>query len=317
MFSFRLIKNLAGFTLRCSGILLLFRSLYLRHKATIIYYHDPSPQVFEKHMRYLSKHYNIITLDFLVEAIHNCSWAKLPPKSLVITFDDGHKGNFNLLPVFKKYKIVPTIYVCSQIVETFRHFWFKVATGKKKLELLQCSNQMRLQHLAQEYDFEPSKEYPEQERQALSKEEIDLMNGYVDFQSHSRFHPVMTNCSQVECEQEIVLAKDEVERLVGNRCKHFSYPRGAYSEREIFYSKKAVYASARTCDVGWNDAKTDPYRLKTTLIADDASVNWLAVQLTGIPQYLHALRGNPNFSCRLPVQSRGKGTRFGQSQAHK
>jgi hypothetical protein len=37
------------------------------------------------------------------------------------------------------------------------------------------------------------------------------------------------------------------------------------------------------CDVGWNDERTDPFRLKAFDIPDDASVTWLAAQLTGIP----------------------------------
>jgi len=290
----KVLKSIAGLAIRCSGILLLLRSLYLRHKATIIYYHDPSPGVFEKHLQYLSKHYNIIPLDLLIEAIHHHNGSMLPPKSLVITLDDGYKGNFELLPVFKKYKIVPTIYICSQVVATNRHFWFRVVDPKTIPELVRCLNKAMLQLLAKEYDFELTKEYPEQERQALSKEEINLMNGYVDFQSHSRFHPVMTKCSQAECEEEIVVAKDEVEQLVGKTCKHFSYPRGAYSEREIVLLRKAGYASARTCDVGFNDVKTVPYKLKTIGVANDASVNWLAAQLTGIPPYLHALADNRN-----------------------
>jgi len=280
------LKNIVGFTIRCSGMLLLLRSLYLRHKTTIIYYHDPSPEVFEKHLQYLSKHYNIIPLDLLIEAIYHHNGSILPPKSLVITLDDGYKGNFQLLPILKKYRVVPTIYVCSQIVATCRHFWFKVINGDGITKLVQCTNQTRLQHLAQKLDFQPTKEYPAKERQALSIEEVNVMKNYVDFQSHSRFHPVLTKCSQAECEEEIVVAKHEVEQLVGKTCKHFSYPGGAYSEREIVLLKKAGYVSGRTCIVGWNDLKTNPYKLKMLGIANDASVNWLAAQLTGIPQCL-------------------------------
>lgn len=279
------LKNLVGFFVRFSGISLLLRYL-LKHKVIIIYYHNPRPQILEMHLRYLSQRYNIIALDTMVEAIYSGEWSKLPPRSLVITLDDGYKENFNLLAIFKQYNIVPTIYVCSQIVGTCRQFWFKLPIAEKEPQLWQYMNRTRLQYLAQEYEFQPTREYAEQDRQALSEEEITLMKDYVDFQVHTRFHPILTKCSQNECEEEIADAKKEVEEMIGRKCKHFSYPRGVYSDRETELVKKAKYASARTCDVGWNDAKTNPYKLKTIAVPDDASIAWLVFQFTRIPQYL-------------------------------
>ena len=49
----------------------------------------------------------------------------LPPKSLIVTFDDGHIGNYDLLPVLRAKKIPVTIFLCAGIIDTKRHFWFK------------------------------------------------------------------------------------------------------------------------------------------------------------------------------------------------
>ena len=43
---------------------------------------------------------------------------------MVVTFDDGHIKNHSLLPVFKKYQVPVTIFLCSGIVDTGKHFWF-------------------------------------------------------------------------------------------------------------------------------------------------------------------------------------------------
>ena len=51
------------------------------------------------------------------------NWARVPERALVVTFDDGHRGNHRLLPIFRRYGIRPTIYLCSQIVGTQRGYW--------------------------------------------------------------------------------------------------------------------------------------------------------------------------------------------------
>ncbi|MGQ9570400.1 MAG: polysaccharide deacetylase family protein [Thermodesulfovibrionales bacterium] len=279
-----LLKEIASFFIRYSGILFLIRNIYAKKKVSIIVYHNPKPDILDKHLKYLSKRYNFISLDSLVNAIHSKNWANIPQRGLVITLDDGHKGNFDLLKSFKKYGVVPTIYLCSQISNTNRHYWFRI-NGVDTNVLKKYSNRERIIFLREKFGFTPTKEYPEEQRQALNKKEIMLMNGFVDFQSHSRFHPILTVCTYDECKKEIVQSKNEIEELLGEKCKHFAYPNGDYTEREIELVKKAGYLSARTIDVGWNDIKTNPYKLKAKMVTDNASINLLAAQLSGITQF--------------------------------
>lgn len=271
--------------IRYSGIPLIVRNVYARNKVAIVMYHDPEPLTFSKHMKYLSKHYNIITLNQLVDAIYSKKWDGIPRNSLVITIDDGHKGNYDLLNIIKKYNIRPTIYICSQLVNTNRRFWFNVDLLNRN-QLKKLSNEQRLWYLHENYGFELTKKYKDNERQALDNIELNDMKYYVDFQSHTRFHPILTTCSNDECEKEIYLSKREIERMLECECRHFSYPNNNYTGREIELVKKAGYLSARTVDVGWNDMKTDPYKLKITGVADDASINLLVAQLSGVTRYL-------------------------------
>jgi hypothetical protein len=112
----------------------------------------------------------------------------------------------------------------------------------------------------------------------------------VDFQAHSRFHPILTRCEADECEEEITGSRLEVGALLGGDCTHFAYPNGNYGAREIEFVKAAGFKTARTCDIGWNDSRTDPYRLRTIIITDNASRSWFAAQLTGVPVFLRYLR---------------------------
>lgn len=251
-------------------------------------YHDPKPAVFAAHLKYLSKHYHFITLEQLVDAIRRKDASKLPPKSLVITFDDGHAGNYRLLPLFKAYGIRPVIYLCSQIVGANRHFWFMTSPLRKEKNvrerLKRLPNQERLARLKTAYGFEPDK--PQPDRQALNRQELAEMAPYVDSQAHTRFHPILTTCDADECEQEIGGCQRDLEAMLGRKPLHFSYPNGDYTRREIELVKQYGYQSARTSDAGWNDINTDPYCLKAMDIANDASVNQLVAQMCGAFQFL-------------------------------
>jgi len=283
----RIFKEVFGFVFRFSGIPSLIRNVFLRKRATIILYHNPEPKTLKKHLDYLSKHYNLISLDKLVHAIRNQDWGDIPPKSLVITFDDGHRDNYKLLEIFKSFEVRPTIYLCSHVVNTQRKFWWMTGFPDFR-RLKKYERQNLLQALKEKVNYEPEKEYPE--RQALDIQELKEMSTFVDFQSHSRFHPILPLCSDKESREEIKGSKGYLEKMLKNEIRHFSYPNGDYSEREINYLKDSGYRSARTLDIGWNSIHSDPFRLKTMDIEDHASVNIMCVQIMGLFGYFKFLR---------------------------
>ena len=192
-----------------------------------------------------------------------------------------------MLETFKKHEVVPTIYICTQIVDTLRHFWFRVA-GRGVEALKRMSNDDRLAMLESEFGFTPERSYPPEERQALSGDEIAAMKEHVDFGVHTLFHPILTTCSDEESALEIKQSKHEAETLLGRPCAHFSYPNGDYGERELELVRAAGYESGRTVDIGWNDAASDPLRLRILGMPETASLNMLAAHLSGIG-YLRSL----------------------------
>ena len=284
------LKNMVATLICLSGIHILIREWICRNRVAILMYHEAKATVFAKHVAYLSRHYTIISLDTLVSAIHQKDFSRIPAKSVVITIDDGHAGNIELLPLFRQHRIRPTLFVCTQIVNTHRHFWFKI-DGQSKTErerLKRLPNAERLAHLKHNANFEPENVYPD--RQALNIKEMKEMVENVDFQPHTQFHPILPYCTEAECRQEIIGSKADLERLLGIECSHFSYPNGDYTEREIEIVKTAEFRSARTTDIGWNTLKTAPYQLKTIPVADDAKLALFRAQLTTIPQRLNKWR---------------------------
>ncbi len=280
-------REALGFLVRFVWLPFFLRMQFAQRRVPILVYHDPTPKVLRKHIRYLSKRFQFIPLSRLVNALHTQDWNDVPLRSLVITFDDGHKGNFQLLDIFKTYRIMPIIYICSHIVDTNRHFWWKSAyPDPHRLKGLPYDELLSV--LLKEVGYYPEKGYSE--RQSLNSSEIYEMHPYVEFGCHTRFHPVLTNCSDQICWEEIETSKKHLEALLSKAVVHFAYPNGDYGAREIDYVRKCGYDSARTLYYGWNDLDSDPYRLKVSEIHDDASINILCAQLGGIFRYLKLLR---------------------------
>jgi peptidoglycan/xylan/chitin deacetylase (PgdA/CDA1 family) len=293
-----LTKEIVARCLLWSGIVRAIRLLLWRDRVLILVYHDPKPEVVDSHLTYLRKIAEPISLSDLYRRSNG------RPR-VVITIDDGHVGNRELLKVFRAHGIRPTIFLCSGIVGTLRQFWWlhSEAVGQRVEQFKRLPNAQRLSKLA-EFGFRQDAEF--EAPAALSRPDLERMNAFVDFQSHGRFHPILTRCDDKECEIEITRSRREIEHLVARDCLHFAYPNGDYGEREIALLQSAGYRTARTLDVGWNDAHGDPFRLKAVPVSDNSSCAWFAVQVSLIPAYFRRLRRRGIFG-RSPRSSESVG----------
>jgi len=250
-----------------------------KSKVTIVMFHDIKPNKFEKCVNYLSSRYNIISLETFINALYKKDETEIPERSLIITFDDGHKGNFQLLPQIKKYNIPVTIFLCSQIIDTKRHYWFKNKNITDKEALKKIRNKERLE-IMKRWGFDESENC--KERQALSLKEINEMRKYVDFQSHTRFHPCITKCSPKRSKDEIIGSKKDIESMIGKEITSIAYPNGDYSDEIIEICKENNYKSGITVDKGYNTIKSNPFKLKRFSVNDTGDVNELSVKVSGL-----------------------------------
>jgi peptidoglycan/xylan/chitin deacetylase (PgdA/CDA1 family) len=278
----RVSKEWLARCLSWSGALALLRLLIWRDRVLVLVYHNPRPEVMSSHLSYLCK---------IAEPI-KFSELNSPPNGrprFVITIDDGHAGNRHLVDVFRKYGVIPTIFVCSQIVGTKRQFWWQFSDeiADQCERLKRRRNRDRLAALAalgyrQEVEVEPAA--------ALSCADIESMKPYCEFQSHGRFHPILTCCDDDECEAEIARSRNEVQQLTAGDCSYFAFPNGNYGEREIQLLRSAGYLAARTLDLGFNDAASDPFRVKAVAVSDGCSTLWLSVQISMAAAYVRYFR---------------------------
>jgi peptidoglycan/xylan/chitin deacetylase (PgdA/CDA1 family) len=271
------------------GIPRLFRELFQKKAVSVVLFHTLSPASAERIFSFVKKNYGIIDLSEYIQALQEKSHGLIPRKAMIITFDDGIKENYKLLPVIKKHNIPVTIFLCSEIIGTSRHFWYtfrhpaytigqlKNMSDEARIDTLKCSG------------FDPLREMPE--RQALSIDEIQEMKSYVNFQSHTRFHPALPMCSLRDARAEIEESKNRLEALLKKPVNTIAYPFGYYSERDLAICRQAGYLCGLTVDYGFNGIETDPFRIKRLNVNDPEDINEFIIKSSGMIDFFKTRNG--------------------------
>ncbi len=157
---------------------------------------------FERHMNaVLNAGYTPITYEMYYR--YETEGVPLPPKPIMITFDDGYLSNYlYAYPILKKLNIKATIFVITdrrgKALSANPHFSWNQA-----------------------------------------KEMID--SGIIDIQSHTHSHQVSTTLSDEELVYELTVSKRLVELNTGKKCNVLAFPNGIASERELEAAKQAGY----------------------------------------------------------------------------
>ncbi|MCK4440605.1 MAG: polysaccharide deacetylase family protein [Sulfurovaceae bacterium] len=103
----------------------IIREIKQRNLVTIVLFHNPSLEKTKLIYKFYDKFYNIIDLEQYLKAKKDSTLNSLPKKSLIITFDDGWRGNYELLEVFQKYQVKPTIFLTTGLIDVHEKFLTK------------------------------------------------------------------------------------------------------------------------------------------------------------------------------------------------
>ncbi|PWT99277.1 MAG: hypothetical protein C5B51_27640 [Terriglobia bacterium] len=259
-----------------------------------MYHRFPSAQGLEAQCRHLRDCYQPLALTEAADSLK--SGRPLPPNSVAVTIDDGHRDFLEIAhPVFSKYRIPVTVYLVTGFVDGTLWLWadqvryafqhtrlphfrqFTLASKEQRtraagetceaLKLL--ANADRLAELAQmpqllEVEI-PSKPPPGCE--PLTWDEVRaLARTSVEFGAHTQTHPVLSRVSSApELDYEIAGSKRRIEEMLGVPVRHFCYPNG--SNRDINPEAVAAVRSAGcltavTTESGLNSPGDDLFRLR-------------------------------------------------------
>ena len=169
------------------------------------------PDKFEEQLTFLARNgYHAITLNDLDAAL--AKKKPLPPKPIILTFDDGYKDNITTaLPLLQKYKMVATV--------------FPIACWVGKENKWENFNKQ----LTTTMDWEELRSW--------------LAAG-MEIGAHTSSHPFLTNCDQKQLENELQESKRILEEKLSINIDYLCYPYGAFAAETKKAAKKAGYRMA-------------------------------------------------------------------------
>lgn len=178
---------------------------------------------FEKQMAYLAKNnYHVLSVSKAIGLLENGQ--ELPAKTILITFDDGYKDNYDyVFPVLKKYGFSATIFIATDSVGNVR-----TTTKGITLPIL---NWQQIKEMAD--------------------------SGIVEFFPHSHTHLKLDLISDEDVRYEVHTSKNILENELGKKMVNFAYPFGRSNQKVRDILDQEGFNAAFTVEPGRISKETD------------------------------------------------------------
>ncbi|NPA52858.1 MAG: polysaccharide deacetylase family protein [Aquificae bacterium] len=163
-------------------------------------------------MEFLKKnHYNVVSLKKLLQYLKT---GKIPPKTVIITIDDGYKSTMKAYRILKNYNFPFTVFLYMEAIAKYPDF-----LTKEQIQILK------------------------------SYKKIEFGNHSY---AHKRFAKIPKNTDikiyKQNLLQDIKKAEEKFKALIGYKPKYFAYPYGEYNEIFVEAVKETSYKIALTQD---------------------------------------------------------------------
>lgn len=180
-----------------------------------------SPEKFKKQMEFLAvNHYNVVGPDKVIA--YMTGREKMPPKTVVITADDGYYDFYeNAYPVLKKYNLPATIFIVTD------HIGMSDCLGWKELREMSGSGLIAIESHTKSHPWLPT----------VSVDEKKLHD-------------------------ELVVSKEILEDGLGKKVYYICYPNGAFNDLVKEAAAKAGYKGGFTTNPSKRSSINDIYAIR-------------------------------------------------------
>lgn len=324
-------KKIFLYTVKLLGGFWLARFI-LRDKTLILAYHgfevidesDFRPQLFikkstfEKRLRYINKHCNVIKLDELFKN-------KDLNNSVVITIDDGWASTLSVAaPLLNRFEFPYTIYLTTEsvlveqpIFHILLDYILRRSLGKSlfisnevgciestivslenlsqltsKIDKLKAkkSDTELLRKIAINLEFDLDEVLFKKAFHLLSADEVrEVVNLNADIQLHTHTHHTYLDNEKAFI-GEIVVNQSHISDITGTKATHHCYPSGSYNE-ECFKALQTLnIKSATTCVPGFCDDTTNTLELPRFLDGENIPQIVFEAEVSGVLELLRACK---------------------------
>lgn len=275
-----------------------------------------SPDMFARQMHFLSAHYHVVSLD---ELLYSLAYNRpLPPRSVMVTFDDGYRDFLDTAwPVLQSLRVPAILFVVTGYLSGGgRLFWWD--------QLYQAVSQTKCEELRIPSVGVWSLRGPEQRRKAVAEIEryvkkinhhqaMSLVTEILEslavlpkaegtmltwqdvrhlsasglyIGAHTRSHPILSRVTLEEARNEIISSQQDLYRELGQTWPVFAYPVGRSPDLRPELASilhEEGFQAAVTLIPGHNLlGHTHPLRFKRVNIASTFSMAEFRLALTGV-----------------------------------
>ena len=248
----------------------------------LTYHRLESPQLFDAQMRYLVAHYQVVTMQELLDVYQR--GYKLPPRAVMVTFDDAYNDFAEQAwPVLKRYQLPVTLFVPTAFPDRpARLFWWDrlqatvtQTTRRDSLDteigrLPLATAPQRLQTYKRLRDHVKSLPHPVAmawiEQICTTLGEAPVHNDVLGWEAlrqlaregvtlgvHTQTHPLMNRITPEQMRAEAAGALQDLQREIGTVLPVFAYPSGGFNADAIKVLDQLGFVAAFTTLRGVND----------------------------------------------------------------
>jgi peptidoglycan/xylan/chitin deacetylase (PgdA/CDA1 family) len=276
-------------------------------RLTVLAYHGlVDAESFSSQLEYLRQAMSPVSLGDVLNAM--ASGGPLPPRAVLVTFDDGDRSIYDIaLPVMKAHAVPGVVFVVAGLLGTDEPFWWQevnqlVSRGGHAPGLVQGDPAASVSALKRVPDAErratiealrrstPGPAY--RQPQLQPSELTDLESAGIAIGNHTFSHPCLDRCTDEGVASEIERAHQTLTGLLGKPPVAFAYPSGNFDPRVSPLLARLGYQAAFLFDHRVSPfPPPDRYQISRVRVSSTATADRFRILVSGLHSTVHRLIG--------------------------
>jgi len=228
---------------------------------------------FEQHCDLISNACDPISLSELLDARRNGT--QLPPRSVVVTFDDGYRGVLeHALPILERYSIPAAVFVSASPVLERRHFWFDALCRRQGEAAVLRARGLPYHEWRALTDATSTALDETESHRPLTPAELQRLaaSPLIEIGAHTMTHPTLALVPVEDQQREIAGCRTVLEHLLGRPVTAFAYPYGNavedYTSETVSLVRDARFDLALTTGASFARPESDPLQIPRFMMLD-------------------------------------------------
>jgi peptidoglycan/xylan/chitin deacetylase (PgdA/CDA1 family) len=228
---------------------------------------------FQRHCRLIANACDPISLDDVREARQ--SGRALPPRSVIVTFDDGYRGVLDhALPILERYGIPAAVFVSTAPVLNGQHFWFDALSRREGETSVVNARALPYQKWRTLVESIETAAIETESHRPLTRPELERLakSPFIEIGAHTMMHPTLALAPIADQQHEVAGCMAALERVLERPVTAFAYPYGNpfadYTPETVNVVRHARFDLAFTTGASFAALECDPLQIPRFTMLD-------------------------------------------------